>query len=932
MRGLIGVAVCALVWSQAVIAGEEVLYAPAPTWIGKPIDIDASSLKPSDPVFLVWDVYQRVAPDAGVTLYTDSAIRIDSQEVRQQVGQLQFPWDPARGNLTVHKIEILRGNERIDVLAGGKRFEVIKREAQLEKLQINGILTATMTVEGLQIGDVLRMQTSVTAKEKAIGEHAASVMALMPYELRPGNARVELSWPSDMKLNWRAYYEGVSATEHKEGGHNVVRIAGALPKAPDLPADAPPRFTPLPVLDFSTFASWADVSITIAPFYQTEGLIAAGSPLAAEIAKIAAKTADPRQRTALALRFVQDEIRYLYVGIDGGNLIPQTPAETHTLRYGDCKAKTLMLLAMLHSLDVKAEAVLVHSTLGDHLPARLPSAATFDHVIVKAQIGAETLWLDGTRNGARIDDLADVPAFYNGLPLRTAGADLERIAPKPSNRPDVEILATVDQRAGTALPALSNLRFRFRGDVGQTIHTSMARLNKPELLNGADQMLNRLAGPGVVRSANIQYDAQAGIMTFEIAAITDSAWKKRDGRVRLDLVKTLSDIEFSPDRARAVWRQIPYLNKMREGVRTQVQLNLPDQGRGYSLAGDQKLSSSIAGVAINYTAELRGGLATLDQRIDNFGVEIPAAAIAAERTRVGQIKARRPELLAPENAPTKLAQLKRAREEGTLRPLIMAYGDLIAQDVTEAWRYDLRAHFYISIFDWKAALPDFSKAIELEASSVLHGRRSYVYEQLGRDKEALADAEAALSIDAEKDGNISRVAHLMSKLGRRAEAIAMLEEQIALSTEKKRAFASDYAWEIGRDDRADEAIAFFDDVIKSAPGNGWELNNRCWLKARLNVQLDTALKDCSRGIELVESPAAIYDSRALVYYRMGRYAEALADANAALELAPEMTVALFIRALIKSKMGDATAVEDLAAARTMLPRIDDDYAEFGVKF
>ena len=45
----------------------------------------------------------------------------------------------------------------------------------------------------------------------------------------------------------------------------------------------------------------------------------------------------------------------------------------------------------------------------------------------------------------------------------------------------------------------------------------------------------------------------------------------------------------------------------------------------------------------------------------------------------------------------------------------------------------------------------------------------------------------------------------------------------------------------------------------------------------------------------------------MVYYRMGRMEDALADLDAALDEAPDMAAALFMRAVIKRKLGDAAA-------------------------
>src|SRR3546814_18600193 len=100
--------------------------------------------------------------------------------------------------------------------------------------------------------------------------------------------------------------------------------------------------------------------------------------------------------TTLFRSLVQNEIRYLYRGMENGNYVPQAPEATWSLRYGDCKAKTLLLLAMLDQLGIEARPALVSSAFGDLLRDRLPTLGAFDHVIVEAKIAGTAMWLDGT--------------------------------------------------------------------------------------------------------------------------------------------------------------------------------------------------------------------------------------------------------------------------------------------------------------------------------------------------------------------------------------------------------------------------------------------------------------------------------------------------------------------------------------------------------
>src|SRR3546814_20748642 len=56
-----------------------------------------------------------------------------------------------------------------------------------------------------------------------------------------------------------------------------------------------------------------------------------------EAARIAAAHSAPLDRASAALKLVQRDVRYIYVGLGNGNLTPATAEATWQRRYGDCE-------------------------------------------------------------------------------------------------------------------------------------------------------------------------------------------------------------------------------------------------------------------------------------------------------------------------------------------------------------------------------------------------------------------------------------------------------------------------------------------------------------------------------------------------------------------------------------------------------------------
>jgi len=330
----------------------------------------------------------------GATVETYGAFRIRILRAEAlAIGNINLAWNPSTSDITVHRVLIHRGAETIDVLKTAK-FSVFQREGRLEQAMLDGLLTASLQVPGLRIGDELEFaSTSRTSKQPFTGQVFGAFA--LPGQLPPGRYRLDLTW-SQVALKTKAA-PALAPTLVEAPG----RVTATLTDPPQLsaPASSPARYAIGRVMEYSTFARWQDVSRVEYNLFSAASQIPEDAALKAKISGIAAGPGGPLDRARAALSLVQDDIRYVYAGMDGGDYHPATVAQTWERRFGDCKGKTAMLLGVLRQLGIPAEAVLVSLAGGDGIDERLPSPAPFDHVVVRATIGGTRYWLDGTRTG-----------------------------------------------------------------------------------------------------------------------------------------------------------------------------------------------------------------------------------------------------------------------------------------------------------------------------------------------------------------------------------------------------------------------------------------------------------------------------------------------------------------------------------------------------
>jgi tetratricopeptide (TPR) repeat protein len=918
--------VAAPLWASA-----EPVYRPADAWVAepdRPLPTTAASAKLP---LLLFDQQVKLGPGERA-LFVQQAVRIQSPEMLTALGTINLVWHPDRDDIIIHRLHIVRDGAVIDLWEQGARPTIIRRERQLESASLDGYLTGTIAITDLRVGDILRYATTTIQREVVLPDAAAGEVRLFAAPQRLGAGTARMLWPTAMPVKWKAVGNGITPTITESGGMTSLSLTLPVVKQTEMPGDAPPRFQRPPMIEASSVASWADLSRLVAPLYADTAKYAADGPLAAEVKKIAAQTKDPRTRAYLALKLVQSQVRYLYRGMENGNYVPQTPDVTWAARYGDCKAKTLLLLAILRELDIEADAALVHSQLGDALPDRLPALGAFDHVLVRAVVDGQTLWLDGTSANAHPDDLGNVPPFSFALPLTAAGRDLEPMPLVKPSRPQMRINLALDQSAGTFAPPLFDLRVEFSGPMAGQVAVMKANANDDQFRDYAAQMVSQMTENGLSYEREIIVDEAAGTATLTAKGVGNFSWTRRDGLPVRELDSGKESLLLETDRARAAWRDIPVATSIPLAVESKLSIVLP-KGRGaFRLEGGPAGIFAVGSATLEWQATLDAGVAKSAQFLYPTAHELPAADLPAARAKLAEFEKRAIQLRAPAGYPERYREIADAKKANRLGPWHAVYQKIIDDQPDEANSYTNRANFLRGIYDYKGAIADLDRAIALENSVDTLFDRSGLHRALGNDAAALADIDAALELDPGLEGGKGSKADLLADMSEFDAALAIVTE------EEVTAQKGDWGWTalradiLGKAGRADEGIVLLDAAISESPNDAMLLNGRCWLKGQFEIDLAGALKDCTRAVEQSENAAAILDSRALVHFRMGSMDAARADWDSALELSPGMPAALFMRGILRMQSGDrAGGQADIADARMQRPRIDKDYAVIGIK-
>ena len=926
-RPLVG-ALLASVASGSVLAGETVLYDAAPGWV------EVAKVEPRKPnsnaIIVLLDQQARIE-EGRLWTYADTAVALDSPEALTQFGTLTASWMPDKGDLIVHGVQLIRQGEVIDVLKGGAKFEVLRREAGLESRLVSGALTATLAVPGAKLGDVLRLTYSITLSDQAMAKDVQWQAGLIsaPFPLQQG--RIAVSWPEAMPVTRLKIGKAPIPEPAAKDGFLTWSASLPTPQIEEMPDDAPSRFRLGELMQVSTYPDWAAVSRNHAKHYTTAGQVTKGGELAGKIAGIAAASPDPLTRAAAALRLVQDDISYLMNGMEGGNYIPQTPEETWAKRFGDCKAKSLLLLTMLRELGIEAEPVLVRSEGGDALPSLAPMPGNFDHVIVRAVIGGKNYWLDGTTSGVRIDTIDEVPRFFHGLPLREAGADLMPFDTRFQSTPDRNVRLTLDHSAGLRVPAVFDITIELRGTMGSRWRAiadqGSAEMRKDAVVSEVEGVL----GDAQVVETGVRYDADAGVAVVTARGITESVWTRDGNGYRFEPpAQAAREVGFEADRARAAWRQIPLQLNGPIYFSSTADVVLPADQAAVKLEGAaEPVTATIGGVELTSAATLEKGRLRLTQSMRTRDEELAASAIGAARRELNRFDRQLPVLRAA-------GEVRELWEYfGKDRARLSAIEALHAKAIAEAkpddaWPLVSRAIFRLGIYDHVGALQDIEAAMAIADSRDLIVSRAGLRRELGDLEGALADLVEAEALQPDGSTYHDQI-ELLALLGRPEEGVVLAEDFEALTKERSDS-AQMMATALGWKGAAEEGLDLLDGMVAQRPADGTLLNTLCWQAAIWSKMDGARIETCTKAIEKSENAANALDSRALAHLRLGNLAAAKADIDAALLAEPYQVESRLLRGIILTQMGDKSGKDDIALALKMRPSLAATYKAFGLKF
>lgn len=385
-----------LSWSATASAAPRgtAQWAPTPTWVQ---EIAPDYATPVDPQATRGGTY---------TLLEDTRIRLSAARVERYsrhvdvavtqagvgaLGEVQIEFSPDYQQLRLHRASLVRDGRVIDQTKLAS-VRMIEQELGSADRVYSGTLTALLVLSDVRPGDAVDVSYSVIGSNPILGgRYAGHVRLGADSTARRIHVLVE-SAVSRPALHWAVRGSAPAPQDTVIGGERFLtwdlRDVAPRPEEDRIPAD----FTAPARLELSEFANWREVAIWANGLYPQ----APHPTLTAKASELRAAAPDLETAVLRAIRFVQDDVRYLSISLGPHSVKPHDPKAIFGQRFGDCKDKSYLLVELLRALGVQAHVALADSDLREHLRESLPSPFAFDHVIAVIELNGKQHYVDAT--------------------------------------------------------------------------------------------------------------------------------------------------------------------------------------------------------------------------------------------------------------------------------------------------------------------------------------------------------------------------------------------------------------------------------------------------------------------------------------------------------------------------------------------------------
>jgi hypothetical protein len=231
--------------------------------------------------------------------------------------------------------------------------------------------------------------------------------------------------------------------------------------------------------------SWADMGRFVGDLYRGRDFLP--DEAKRKVHALISGVTDDRKKIDLLYSWLQEDTHYVAIELGIGGWQPFDAKEVYTRKYGDCKALSNYMVALLKEAGIRACNVLIRA--GDPAPPMDTGfvCSQFNHAIVVAFTGNDSIWLECTSPYLPAGYLGSFTGDREALLLDDNGA---RIVHTPAyGVKENQLIRVLHGGIDSGGNLQAELRSTYSGMEQDALESEMDRLSKKELLVQRQQAL-----------------------------------------------------------------------------------------------------------------------------------------------------------------------------------------------------------------------------------------------------------------------------------------------------------------------------------------------------------------------------------------------------------------------------------------------------------
>ncbi|MCU0253807.1 MAG: DUF3857 domain-containing protein, partial [Acidobacteria bacterium] len=387
-----------------------------------------------DPAMVVLSAVNayRLREDGQAIRFHQEILRIRHPEQAQSARQHQFAYSPMLQRATVLEARLLRRDG--SVLIASRAEQPLLPDPETRMWYDTRVIT--LSFPRVEEGDLIEIRYRIADRGTAnpIGAGYFGEIEFLGQTVPVLSSRLVIDTAPSLPVRHQLLHlpgEPRIATETR--GERALTVIDL----PVLPAyltlgSAPPPVTRVPYAVLGTAADWNALGVMFAKLIEKQAIPDADVRAAAAEAIAGARTR--REKIDAIYAWVIDNTRYVALEFGIHALKPYDVPSVFRRRFGDCKDKATLMVAMLREVGIPAQVVVIRTADLGIPDTTVPTFAHFNHAIV--YVPEADLLLDGTVLHHGPDETPRLNLGALALIVDQANGGSGRLVTTPKPQPD----------------------------------------------------------------------------------------------------------------------------------------------------------------------------------------------------------------------------------------------------------------------------------------------------------------------------------------------------------------------------------------------------------------------------------------------------------------------------------------------------------------